>query len=263
MSLELAVVGDPIDHSLSPLIHQAALDHLGIAGRYGRRRVVEAAGMDAIIAELLDGRLDGVNVTMPHKRTAAALAGRLTATAARTGSVNTLWVADGAVVGDTTDVVGVRRAWEWAELPEGGPVLVLGAGGAAAAALLALEERRLVVSARRPERARATAAAVGVQVEAVPWGRGVQGAVVVNATPLGMAGERLPEPVMAGAGGLLDMTYGHGPSPAVTEMRSTGRPVAAGESMLVGQAAASFSIWTGVASPHEVMLKALHDRAGG
>lgn len=254
--MKLLIFGDPVEHSLSPVIMGAALRYAGMEGSYGRRRADEA-GMRAGAAEIRDGRLDGANVTMPHKRLAAELCDRLTPQAERCRVANTLWLRDGLLHGHTTDPDGVAFAWEDARLPDGAPVLVLGAGGAAAAALVALEGRELLVSARRPQAAAALAEDLAAGARAVPWGRPVPGAVVVNATPLGLAGESLPEAALEEAVGLFEMNYGHGPTPAMLRMRAAGRPTATGEMMLVGQAVAGFRIWTGKTVPAQVMLRAL------
>lgn len=254
--MKLLIFGDPVEHSLSPVIMEAALRHAGIAGSYGRRRV-DGAGMREGAAQIRDGRLDGANVTMPHKRLAAELCDRLTPQAERCGVANTLWRRDGLVHGHTTDPDGVTFAWEDARLPDDAPALVLGAGGAAAAALVALEGRELWVSARRPQAAAALAGGPVEGVGTVEWGRPVPGAVAVNATPLGLGGEPLPEGVLEEAAGLFEMNYGHGPTPAMRSMRESGRPVATGEMMLVGQAVTGFRIWTGITVPAPVLLQAL------
>ena len=90
-----------------------------------------------------------------------------------------------------------------------------------------------------------------------PWGQPVAGAVLVNATPLGMRGESLPAGVLDEAGGLLELAYGRGQTPAEAVLAARDLPVASGELVLVGQGAASFAIWTGVEVPPTVMLAAL------
>ena len=254
--LRLAVLGNPVAHSLSPVIQRAALEHAGIEGTYLHREV-DDEGMRRAAAEIREGNLDGANVTMPHKGLAARLADSLSPAAERCGGANTLWREGRRLCAHTTDPEGVRFAWGHAGLPEDAPVLVLGAGGAAAAALDALDGRERLVSARREEAARTLAERAAADVRAVGWGAAVSGAVVVNATPLGRAGESLPGRVIDEAAGLLEMNYGPGETPAEALLRSLGRPVAPGELMLVGQGAASFAIWTGVEAPHAVMLAAL------
>ena len=254
--MRLVVLGDPIAHSLSPIIQQAALDAVGIPGTYEAMQV-DAAGMKAAAGALRRGDLDGANVTMPHKALAATLADRLEPIARRAGAVNTLVRVDRAIVGHNTDVAGVRTVWGWAGLPKTAPVLVLGAGGASAAALLALEGRRLHVAARRAEAAAALISDLGVDAAVTQWGSGIGGAVVVNGTPLGMAGETLPNDVLGGAAGLLEMAYGSGPTPAATAVADAGLPVASGPEMLLAQGAVSFELWTGRKAPIDAMRRAM------
>lgn len=259
--MRLALLGDPVGHSRSPAIHQAALAAVGIEGRYEARRV-DAAGVYRACAEIRAGALRGANVTMPHKRTAAAAADRLAPEAGRGGAVNTLVGEGTAVVGYNTDVGGLHLAREWAGLPSGGPVLLLGGGGAAAAALVAFAEAALSVSTRRPGAGGALAVALGVAAVEVPWGQPLPGAVVVNATPLGMHGEALPPGLVEEAAGLIDMPYGAEDTPAMAAARRFGLPAADGLDLLVAQAALSFRLWTGVEAPLAVMRRAAARRAG-
>jgi shikimate dehydrogenase len=249
--VRFALLGDPVAHSRSPAIHAAALRACGIAGIYTARRV-DVAGLYAAVAEVRAGALSGANVTMPFKRTAAAAADRLTADAAAAGSVNTLACEAGEVVGDSTDVTGLRDVWLRRGLPDGGPVLVLGSGGAAAAALVALQGRDVRVAARRTAAAAGLTASLGIG-SAYPWGEPLPGAAVVNATPLGMEGEALPGGVVAGAVALVDLAYGPEPTPAVREALAASIPVADGIDVLVAQAARSFTRWTRHPAPLEVM----------
>ncbi len=254
--MRLIVLGDPVAHSLSPTIQQAALDAVGIPGTYEARQA-DVEAMSAAVAEVRNGALDGANVTMPHKAVAARLADRLDAAARRSGAANTWVRVDRDVVGHNTDVGGVLTVWNWAGLPVADPVMVLGAGGAAAAALLALEGRRVHVSTRRAEAGAELLSRLGIDAAVVPWGSGVPGAVVVNGTPLGMAGEALPDGVLEGATGLLEMAYGSGPTPAALTMSAAGLPVATGPEMLLAQGAASFELWTGRRAPVDAMRSAM------
>ena len=248
--MQLALLGDPVTNSRSPAIHQAALRACGIGGSYEARRT-DAPGLGRACAEIRSGALDGVNVTMPLKAVALEAIDRASRVAIRAGAVNTMCLREGSVLGDNTDVGGIRDAWRRRRLPDDVPILVLGAGGAAAAALLACEGSELLVSSRRRGMASALATRLGVGASEVPWRSPVAGAVVVNATPLGMGGERLPEGIVAASAGLFDMAYGPSLTPAVAIAGD--RPVADGIDMLIAQAARSFQIWTGVAAPLDVM----------
>ncbi|NNC91814.1 MAG: hypothetical protein HKN80_04920 [Acidimicrobiia bacterium] len=253
--LRLALLGDPVEHSLSPRLHAAALDGAGIEGTYEARRV-DVGGMESAVEEIRRGRLHGANVTMPYKGVAARLADVLEPDAARAGSVNTLLLRAGLVTGASTDVEGIRRAW--GQLPHG-PVLILGAGGAAAAALLALEGRTLSVAARRRAAAESLVSQTGVDASVAEWGEPMDGAVIVNATALGMQGENLPEGVLDSAAGLFEMPYGTARTPAVIAATAHGLPVVEGVEMLVSQAALSFELWTGVYPSLRAMRAAIGD----
>lgn len=252
-ALRLALLGDPVAHSLSPVIHAAALEAAGIAGTYAARRV-DAAGLAEAVDQLRAGSLDGANVTMPHKQLAATLCDEQSAAALRAGSVNTLSFREGEVFGDTTDVQGVRLSWQ--ELPPE-PVLVLGAGGAAAAALLALEGREIYATARKASAIVQLIDGLQVRATTVEWGKAIPDAVVLNATPLGMNRESLPSGLLPVASGLFDMAYGPAPTPAVSEAAQRGIPFVDGRKMLVAQAAVSFRIWTGAEASTEAMAAAL------
>ncbi|MCP3974871.1 MAG: hypothetical protein GY720_10300 [bacterium] len=256
--MRLVVLGDPIEHSLSPTLHTAAFAATGLIGNYGRRRV-DVAGLRAAVAEVRAGVLDGANVTMPHKESAAPLCDRLAATAGRVQAVNTLVRVNREVVGHNTDVAGIRAAWEAQSLPSEAPVLILGAGGAAAAALVALEGRTLFISSRRPAAAAELGERVAVEASPHPWGSGVPDAVVVNATPMGMGGEHLGGALLEDAIGLFDMAYGTESTPAVSWMIDQGRPVADGRQMLLHQAAAAFELWTGYRAPIDAMAASLEN----
>ena len=253
--IRLVVLGDPIDHSRSPAIHTAALSAAGIEGTY-LARCVDEAGLRAAMSELRRGDLTGANITMPHKVAAAGLVDRRTEVSQRSGSVNTWLQRNGEIVGTSTDGEGILYALSEASVGDGLPPLILGAGGAAAAALLALESRSPVISARRPDAALELARRVGVPAPVIEWGRPLAGALVVNATPIGMGGESLPHAVIGSAAALLDMVYGPTATPAVLQAQEAGISVADGLTMLVGQAAASFRLWTGVEPNHAVMRAA-------
>lgn len=252
--IRLALAGDPVSRSRSPAIHEAALAALGIAGSYEAVRT-DAVGLAGLVDSMRTGSLDGLNVTMPLKRAAREMADRSSENVELAGAANTLSFDNGVVVAENTDIGGISDAWNRRQLPgPETPVLVLGAGGAAAAAVLALSDRSLSISSRNPAAATALVLQIGVPAEILEWETPLEGAVVVNATPIGMRGEELPASLLAAASGLLDMAYGHQRTPSVTMMGD--RPVADGIDMLVAQAARSFQIWTGRPAPLAAMESA-------
>lgn len=254
MTKRLLVLGSPVGHSLSPQIHNAAIRDLGLDATYEAMEV-DASGMARVAREIQDGAFFGANITMPHKALAAALADELDPSAIAVDAVNTWVIRGDRIIGHSTDADGVAHAWAKAGLPGDGPVVILGAGGASRAALHALRETHDVwMSARRSEvmEAFVLAGAKGF----IPWGSTVPSAVIVNATPLGMAGELLPDGILDDAGGYFEMVYSR-LTAAEQAAGARGLPVAKGVDMLVGQAMASFRLWFGVEPRENVMISAL------
>jgi len=256
--VRLALLGNPVEHSLSPLIQSAALRASGGAGTYEAREV-DDGGVRVAFDEIRSGLLDGFNVTMPHKALTASLCDRLEPDAKRAGSVNTVVREHEEIVGYSTDIGGIRAAWDG--LPLEGPVLILGAGGAASAAVVALSGRPLYIAARRFGAGSELGKRVGLELAEVRWGVPVIWSVVVNCTPLGMKGEFLPKQVLELASGLFDMAYGEAPTPAVKAAVSTALPLVDGVEFLLAQASLSFSLWTGMEAPLAEMRKAVENRS--
>ena len=176
-----------------------------------------------------------------------------------TGAANT-WIhlEGGTIRAANTDIDGVIFALERAGIRIAERVLILGAGGAACAAAVAISRisphTKVSISGRRAEQASNVARRYGGTV--VAWGDGLANAVVINATSLGMRGEALPQAVLAGATGLLDMPYGGQPSPAEIFAAAHNLPFAPGLDMLVGQARAAFMAWTGTQVDVEELVEA-------
>jgi shikimate dehydrogenase len=250
--MRFGVVGDPVKHSLSPAIHNAGFRHLGIDAEYVHiEAAVEVFG--SVIEELRTGELTGVSVTMPHKATAYAAVDSRSALAEQSSAVNTIIRSDGRLEGFNTDVAGVSHAISLLDLPADVPVLILGTGGAARAAVVALGEHPVAISGRNSVEASEVLTRTHVSGVVQPWGEPLEGAAVVNATPLGMYEEQLPTGIVEAAGGLVDMTYGAARTPAIMLAHNNGIPAADGIDMLVGQAAEAFELFCGEQPPMDVM----------
>jgi shikimate dehydrogenase len=244
MAYRFAVLGDPVEHSRSPRLHGAMLEIAGLEGTYEKVRADEKVLATAVEA-LRGGEWDGLNITMPLKAEAARLADALSSTAARSGSVNTLLRADGVISVESTDSSAFNQIFALPPFAERSSVLVLGTGGSAAAALAALtEEPNVYVSGRNDEAVDTLTRRLGG--EPAGWGSAVAGALVINATSLGMGGETLPEAVLEVASGLVDLPYGDQETPAAARARALGLALADGHEFLLRQALASFALWTGV-----------------
>jgi len=262
----VGLIGDPIAHSRSPAIHNAAFAALGLDWVFVPFPVRAGLGRDAVAAVRTLG-IAGLSVTMPHKADVADTCDELTPAAAALGSVNTVVLRDGAVVGDSTDGPGLIAAFHGHGVdPAGRRVLVLGAGGAARAIVDALGRAgaTVTVAARRAE-AGDRAAALAPDATAVSFDvidEAVAAAdVVVNATPIGMQGEPPPfDPARLRPDQFVyDTVYHPSPTPLLRAALQRGIHAADGLSMLVQQAALAFTIWTGEAAPIGVM----HDAALG
>lgn len=250
--MRFGVVGDPVTHSLSPAIHNAAFRHLRIDAEYVHLPTpVESFGF--VIDELRTGELAGVSVTMPHKATAFAAVDSRNSLAERSSAVNTIIGSDEGLKGFNTDVAGVSHAISLLGLPADVPILVLGTGGAARAAVVALADHPVALSGRNLDEAFEVLAGTDVRGTVQPWGEPSGGAVVVNATPLGMYGEQLPTGIVEVAAGLVDMTYGARQTPAISAAHDCGIPASDGIDMLVGQAAEAFQLFCGQHPPIDVM----------
>jgi shikimate dehydrogenase len=260
----VGVIGDPVSHSLSPAIHNAAFQALRFDWIYVAFPVPRGRGGLAVAAAR-DLGLAGFNVTMPHKADVAAACDELTPDAAALCSVNTVVSQpDGLMLGDSTDGPGFLAALaEEGIAVEGRRALVLGAGGAGRAVILALGRAgaEVVVAARRLEAASAAArlVAAGRAVALADASKeAISADLVVNATPLGMAGEPSPvDPASLGpAQAVVDLVYHPAETPLLAAAGARGCRTANGLGMLVHQAARSFTLWTGADAPLEAMRAA-------
>jgi shikimate dehydrogenase len=260
-----AVIGDPVRHSLSPVLHNTAYRELGIDWVYVAFEVPEGATNQALAAMRALGLL-GLSVTMPHKTAAVAACDELSPDAEALRSTNTVTLlADGRLAGDSTDGPGFLRSLRDAGHDVGGVgALVLGAGGAARAVAHALggAGARVTVCARRDDAARAAAALASG--ETVAWRERIAAAsaatLVVNATPVGMGdtGRDLPVPVEVLHRGqvVADLVYHPLETALLAGARERGAAVVDGLGMLVHQAALQVERWTGEVAPVAAMRAA-------
>lgn len=258
------IVGDPIRHSLSPVIHNAAFAARGLDWVYVAFPVPSGRCADALEAMRALG-IDGLSVTMPHKGDAAAACDELSAHAARLHSVNTVVRrADGSLFGDSTDGEGFLRSLTDEGVDVAGRrALVIGAGGAARAVALALAGAGagVTLAGRREEASRGAAAAAGATPASFARIADVVGQadLVVNATPLGMEGEEAPfdTDVLRAEQVVADLVYYPAMTPLLTAAGARGARTIGGLGMLVHQAGLAFTLWTGEEAPLDAMRAAV------
>lgn len=281
-----AVIGDPIAHSLSPRIHNAAFAALELDWVYVALPVAAAHVVSAVDGARALG-IRGLSVTMPHKEGVLSALDGLTSTAADLGAVNCILRAphdDALLLGDNTDGDGFLRGLR-ADLDvdvAGLRCVVVGAGGAARAVIHALGRAgaaSVVVVNRNVERASVAATLAGSAGEWVSlqdsasFQDAVDGAdLLVNATPIGMdgtsvggaAGSATPVPTSWLRPDLVvsELVYHPTRTPLMDAATAVGAPTANGLSMLVHQAAVAFEHWTGAAAPLDAMFAAVRSIAG-
>jgi shikimate dehydrogenase len=267
----VGIIGDPVEHSLSPVMHNAAFRRLGLDWVYVAFHV-RPADLSAAVAGIRTLGIAGVNVTVPHKERVIELLDSVSATARRAGAVNTIVNRHGRLCGENTDVVGFLQALRAARFRiRSTRVLVVGAGGVARAVLTALAHggARAVTIANRTVR-RAAALAETWDTRKMPVRatglRALMDAellagvgLVVNATAVGLRGEACfplaytssPEQCL-----FFDLIYGRRTAFLGAATRA-GRPTLDGAGMLLHQGAAAFRMWTGRAAPLAVMRATL------
>lgn len=274
------VIGDPVRHSLSPVLHNAAFGALGLDWVYVALPVPAGQATRALDGARALG-IEGLSVTMPHKAAVAEAVDRCSEVASLLGSVNTVVRRDDRLMGESTDGEGFLRAVreETGFDPDGRRCLVVGSGGGARAVILALARggaARVVVAGRTPARVRAAAALAGRSGRVGQTTEADDADLVVNATPVGMAGTAGGRATEAGPPGAAD-TFGlpvptdrlgpgqlvvdliyHPPVTALIEAaRARGATAIGGLGMLVHQAALAFELWTGCPAPVRSMWQAV------
>lgn len=256
------VVGRPIAHSLSPILHNAWLAAAGIDGVYVPF-APDAFGLERLANGLRGGAIRGLNVTLPFKEAALAVADEASALARRAAAANLLiFDRNGRILADNTDGAGLLGAFA-VQAPywdvRNGPVTVLGAGGAARGAIAALLDAgapKVWVLNRTLDRATALAEALGDKVFPLPFGHAVsaleQCTAVINATSAGLSGEgalNLPLERTHASTVVMDMVYKPLETPFLAQARALGRTTVDGLEMLIQQAIPSFEAFFGQPPP--------------
>ncbi|NLW51161.1 MAG: shikimate dehydrogenase [Candidatus Brocadiaceae bacterium] len=266
------VVADPVMHSMSPAVHNAAFAHAGLNAVYLPFRVLDPA---RFLEAFTPFDLRGLSVTLPHKEAVLPLMDEVESLAAEIGAVNTVDLRDGRRYGVNTDVAAAVESIEGAvrrarlEPLSARTVLLVGAGGAARAIACGLRGRvgRLVIANRTAARARALAGQVGVDWCPIAEMPALRPDVIVNSTSVGMWPRVDDTPVPCGMlrEGMVvfDSVYNPIRTRLLAEAEAAGAVTAAGLEWFVGQAAAQFRIWTGLCAPRALMAEVVRARLQG
>jgi shikimate dehydrogenase len=280
-SWNLGLIGWPLDHSYSPRLHQAALEAAGLDGDYRLMPVPPAPegspGLEQALEDLRQGDWDGLNVTIPHKRTVLPYLDQLSQTAQGVGAVNTIIRRSGGLIGENTDVPGFLADLRALNLPDFGEAIILGAGGAAMAAAYALatEGWEVRLASRRLTQAENAADWLRQSIDPDPRSPPATAidlsglarflracSLVVNATPVGMYPRSEESPWPAGlslppSSAVYDIVYNPLETRLVRDARAAGLPARGGIGMLIEQAALAFEAWTGFRPSREAMAAAV------
>lgn len=258
------IIGWPVEHSLSPAMHNAAFAALRLNWAY-LAFPVEPLRVAEAIRGLAAVGCAGLNVTIPHKQAVLESCSSVSDAVTAIGAANTL-IPDGAggFRADNTDAEGFQRALDEAiaEDVAGGRVLMIGAGGAARAVAYAVRLRggRLLVANRTPERAAALGEVVPFEPDALNAAAS-EASLIVNASSLGMGSDEVPENLPLegiGPGQVVnDLVYRPGGTPWLAAASARGARTVDGLGMLLHQGAAAFERWTGEIAPLDVMRAAL------
>jgi len=260
----VGVIGWPVEHSLSPTIHNAAFAALGLPWVYVPLPVPPGR-VAAALHGLAALGFEGANITMPHKTEVAELVTDLSDEARRLRAVNTVVVRPDGLAGHNTDAPGFGRFLrrDAGFDAAGRSALLFGAGGAARACALALAQAglaQLLVAARDPARVDVASTLEGLEtrVAVVPFASAgdVPVELIVNATPLGSFGESLPLPPLGPGIVVVDLLYRPATTQLLTSARAAGAAGFGGLGLLLEQAALSFELWTGRSAPIDVMSAA-------
>ena len=279
MTKRVVLIGHPVAHSLSGAMQQAAFDARSIDARYELwdRPPIE---LPDAIDEIRDDDFLGANVTIPHKERVVPLIDRLTEEAQVTGAVNTLTREGRRLVGHNTDVPGFAEALDKlvgrSKMPR--QAVVLGAGGGSRAVVYGLIRvgfQRIVIFNRHLHRAEGLVkhfgkSAAHMELRAMPWHDSIieselaKTRVLINATSIGLTSDESPIPAEILTSDLLVLDLIYSRTRLLRDAEAAGCTTSDGETMLLNQGAAAFTLWTGQAAPLDVMADALASaRAGG
>ena len=260
-----AVIGSPVTHSLSPLLHNAAFNSLGMDWEYLALEITESE-LDEVLAQMRSGNLVGLSVTMPLKTRVASLVDECTSTAEKLSAVNCVVANEKGLIGHNTDGDGFLNGLihEAQFDPKGKKVAVIGAGGAARAVIEALARSgaaSIMVVNRTPAKAESAADLAG-EVGAVGTLEDISGAdLVVNATSIGMKDSQVDIPcsvdLLHSSQLVVDLIYHPLETRWISLAKQKGIDSYNGVSMLLFQAAEAFTLWTGEEAPISIMQEAI------
>ena len=250
------VIGNPIEHSLSPKLHNYWIKENNIDAMYDKKQLSENE-IKGIITEVKNEKINGINVTVPFKKSVIPFLDELTQLAKETQSVNTIFKKDNKIVGDNTDVVGFKQSLEYINYNvKNKKVFILGAGGVVPSILKALEKlgvAKVYISNRTKEKAKELESyyKISLGLETLDWGQSPDFDIIINATSLGLKNNDKIEldynkhkAKFFGKKKLFyDVIYNPGKTNFLLKGKELGNETTNGEMMFICQAQLAFKIW--------------------
>lgn len=257
-----AVLGDPIAHSLSPVMHNRAFSQVGYNGVY---LAFSVKNIHNAITGIKALGIKGVSITIPHKIAVMETVDDVDDVAKKIGAVNTIVNRNGVLTGYNTDGIGAVKAITEKTTIKDKDVVIIGAGGAARAIGFAIvsEGGRVTILNRTPAKAERLARDLGAEFEQISNFKNIKCRILINTTPLGMTPNvdavPLPREDLDKSMVVMDIVYNPLKTRLLKEAEHIGCQIIDGMSMFVYQGAVQFELWTGIKAPVDVMKTAVQD----
>ena len=242
------VIGNPIEHSLSPKLHNYWIQSNNLKAVYGKIKL-DLSELDNLIKEIREKKIDGINVTVPFKNSIIPFLDKLSNEAQKTQSVNTIYLRDEMLIGHNTDIEGFELAIKHANYDVGGKnVLILGAGGVSPSIVVALNNMRakkIFVSNRTQSKA-LNLKKIFNEIEIIEWGTTPDFDMIINATSLGLKKDEniiLDYSKISSENFFYDVIYNPSETNFLKSAKKNGNKIENGKKMFIYQAQASFKIW--------------------
>jgi len=256
------VIGDPVTHSLSPVMHTAAFNAMGIEAQYSfQAEQVKAQELKKYIQRVKDKNIHMLAVTIPHKEAIIYYLDKVDPLAREIGAVNTVLNKNGVLTGYNTDCEGAIRALKQHTVLFEKNVLLFGSGGSARAIIYGLIKERAIVTICSRNRDKALELASAFGCKSLEWNErnSIEGVdIIVNTTPIGREGEAFP--IMEGVKAnhiVFDVNYNSTGTPLVAMAKQKGATAIDGLELLLQQGMLQFEMYTGLKAPEDAMRKAL------
>tara|TARA_B100000686_G_scaffold307715_1_gene348159 strand:- start:2094 stop:2876 length:783 start_codon:yes stop_codon:yes gene_type:complete len=242
------VIGNPIEHSLSPKLHNHWIKENNIAADYSKKQINET-DIEGIISEVKDEKIDGINVTVPFKKSVIPYLDELTSLAKEAQSVNTIFKKDNKVIGDNTDVGGFEQGLKHINYSvKNKKVFILGAGGVAPSIIIALrklEVGKIILSNRTKDKAE-NLKKIYPDLEIIDWGKIPDFNMIINATSLGLKNDdeiKLNYADITPNKLFYDVIYNPNKTKFLLKAKQFGNQIENGKMMFIYQAQLAFKIW--------------------